>query len=79
MLLNPDDELSEIIPLRTAAATAGVTPRTVRRWIDNGHLELVPNMPGRWTTRRAVLECERDRHLASKQGRPGARVPGLTC
>jgi hypothetical protein len=78
MLLNPDDELSEIIP-SAPPPPQQASARAPSAGGSTGHLELVPNMPGRWTTRRAVLECERDRHLASKQGRPGARVSGLTC
>lgn len=77
MKLDPADPLSRIIPLRDAAALAGVSARTVRRWVASGQLELLPHLPGRFVTARAVLECERDRHVAGHQGRPGARV-GLT-
>jgi hypothetical protein len=74
MLLDPKDPLSEIIPLSKAAEAVSVSHRTVRRWVQNGHLKLLNNMPGEWVTARAVRECERDRHQASRQGRPGARV-----
>ncbi|ROO82592.1 hypothetical protein EDD29_0073 [Actinocorallia herbida] len=80
MLLDPKDPLSEVIPLKTAAAAANVSERTIRRWVEAGHLELLtaPGLAGSWVTRRAVLECERDRHQAARRGRPGARVDSLT-
>lgn len=78
MLLDPDDPLSQPIPLKQAAAQASVSERTVRRWVQAGHLKLLQNMPGQWVTVRAVLECERDRYVAAHAGRPGVRVPGLT-
>lgn len=78
MLLDPDDPLSEPIPLKQAATQVSVSERTVRRWVKNGQLKLMDNMPGDWVTVRAVTECERDRFVASRRGRPGPRVPGLT-
>jgi hypothetical protein len=78
MLLDPDDPLSQPIPLKDAAAQVSVSERTVRRWVKDGKLKLIDNMPGKWVTVRAVTECERDRYLAGHAGRPGARTPGLT-
>lgn len=70
MLLDPNDDLSTVLTLGQAAEAAQVSRRTLNRWIHNGHLE---PLPGRMLTERMVLDCERDRYLASHQGRPGAR------
>lgn len=73
LLLDPADPLSEVVLYADAATRAGVTHRTLRRWINNGHLTPIPGAHQLVFTLRALLECERDRHLASRAGRPGAR------
>jgi hypothetical protein len=71
MHLDPHDDLGGLLTLNEAAAAAGVTRHTINRWIRDHHLT---PLPGGYLTERAVLECERDRYVASRQGRPGARV-----
>jgi excisionase family DNA binding protein len=68
-----DDPFGKILTLEEAAATVGVTVRSVRRWITNGHLTTLPG--GRHVLERHVRECERDRHIASRQGRPRRHLP----
>lgn len=72
MHLDPGDDLGGLLTLNEAAERAGVTRHTINRWIRAGHLK---PLLGGFVTERAVLECERDRYVASRQGRPGARVP----
>jgi excisionase family DNA binding protein len=68
----PGDDLSEIVTLDEAARRAGVTRRTLNRWINAGHLQVLPG--GRHVINRDARQCKRDRYLAGRQGRPGARV-----
>lgn len=72
LYLDPDDDLSRVITLTQAAQVASVSRRTVTRWVATGRLPLLPG--GKHTTERAVLDCERDRHVASRRGRPGPRT-----
>ncbi|KAB2347337.1 hypothetical protein [Actinomadura rudentiformis] len=70
------DPLSSVIPLADAPAAVSVTRRTINRWIAAKRLRVItpPGTTGRYVIKRELLACERDRHLASHQGRPGARV-----
>lgn len=38
---SPHDEKRELISQKEAAHIAGRSPRTIRRWIDQGHLEAI--------------------------------------
>jgi excisionase family DNA binding protein len=67
------DEFGRVLTLNQAAATVGVTTRTIRRWIANNQLRTLPD--GLHVIERHAMECERDRHIASHQGRPGPRLP----
>ena len=67
------DQFARALTIPEAANVAGVTVRTVNRWIACKQLALLPG-PDRLVLERAVRECEAARYRASRQGRPGARV-----
>lgn len=71
--LDPDDELSELIPLDQAATIAQVSDRTLRRWIAAGRLRLLAGH----VIERQLLDVEAERRAARRAGRPGARLPRL--
>ena len=62
---NPNQRL---LTLREAADTAGVDVRTIRDWIDNGHLEVF-NGPGLTFLEAAVLDAERAARHADPRSR----------
>jgi hypothetical protein len=67
--LDPDDELSELIPLDQAPAIAQVSDRTIRRWIADGRLTVRAGH----VVERQLLAVEAERWTARHAGRPGAR------
>ncbi|WP_433469563.1 helix-turn-helix domain-containing protein [Spirillospora sp. CA-128828] len=76
MLLNPADELSELLTLDQAARLAGVTRRTLDRWIAARRLTVyeVRGLTGRYVREDELLDVEYERRQSRRQGRPGARV-----
>lgn len=79
MRLDPDNELSELLPLDEAAAVAEVSRRTLNRWIDARRLRVyqVPGHTGRYVREDELLDVEHERRASRRRGRPGARVPSL--
>lgn len=73
MRLDPDDELSELIPLDQAAEIARVSRRTLNRWIAAGRLRVRAGH----VVERELLDVEVERRTARRAGRPGARPPKL--
>jgi hypothetical protein len=74
--LDPDDELSELIPLDQAAQLADISDRTLRRWIAAGRLRV---LAGEYVVERELLAVEKERWESRRAGRPGARPPKLAC
>jgi predicted site-specific integrase-resolvase len=73
--LDPDDELSELIPLDQAPTIAQVSARTLRRWIAAGRLTVTADH----VVERELLAVEAERWASRHAGRPGARPPKLAC
>jgi hypothetical protein len=73
--LNPDDELSELIPLDQAAEIAGVSSRTLRRWITDRRLRVLAGH----VVERELLAVEKERWESRHAGRPGARPYLTSC
>lgn len=71
--LDPDDELSELIPLDDAPAIVCVSRRTLNRWIAAGRLTVRAGH----VVERDLLDVEAERRAARHAGRPGARPPRL--
>lgn len=71
--LDPNDELSELIPLDQAAEIARVSRRTLNRWIADGRLTVRAGH----VVERELLDVEVERRIARRAGRPGARPPKL--
>lgn len=69
MRLDPDDELSQLIPLDDAPAIAGISRRTLNRWIAAGRLRVLAGH----VVERELLAVERERWESRHAGRPGAR------
>jgi hypothetical protein len=67
--LDPDDELSELIPLDQAPAIAQVSARTLRRWINDRRLRVLAGH----VVERELLAVEKERWESRHAGRPGAR------
>ncbi|WP_433225567.1 hypothetical protein [Actinomadura formosensis] len=76
MRLDPDDELSELVPLDDAPALACVSRRTLNRWIAAKRLTVIEvrGYTGRYVREDELLDVEHERRKARRQGRPGARV-----
>lgn len=77
MRLDPADELTELLTLDQAADVAGVSVRTLNRWIAAGRLRTY-RLPGtqRYVREDELLDVEHERRRSRRLGRPGARV---TC
>lgn len=73
MRLDPDDELSVLIPLGQAAKIADVSDRTLRRWINDRRLRVLAGH----VVERELLAVEKERWESRRAGRPGARPPEL--
>jgi hypothetical protein len=71
----PGDDLSEIVTLDEAARRAGVTRRTLNRWINAGHLQVLPGA-GMSSTGMPASASGIGTSLAAKVG--PVRVSGLT-
>lgn len=76
MRLDPDDELTELVPLDQAAALACVSRRTLNRWIAAGRLRVIQvrGLTGQYVVESELLDVEYERRQARRRGRPGARV-----
>jgi hypothetical protein len=59
-LLDPQDPLSEIIDLDTAASEVDRRPATIRSWVRDGLLSVWRVGPRVYTTKRAVRDAERE-------------------
>jgi hypothetical protein len=70
------NHMSRLLGIPAAAAQAGVTIRTVNRWITTGKLAAGshPLLPGRYVREDELLACESRCHFAARRGRPGPRV-----
>lgn len=70
--LDRDDPLLRPLTIAQAAALVGRTPKTIKRWIDDGDLEVFTSAvpPRRVVVRKELLEVELRKHEAGKAGRP---------
>jgi len=59
VLLDPQDPLSEIIDLATAAAEVDRRPATIRSWASRGDLRTWRVGHRVYTTKRAIRDAER--------------------
>jgi predicted site-specific integrase-resolvase len=73
--LDPDESLTELIPLEDAPAIAHVSARTLRRWIAAGRLRVLAGH----VVEGELLAVEAERWESRRAGRPGARPPKLAC
>lgn len=71
--LERDDPLSTVLTLDEAAQVAHVSVRTIRRWIAEGRL---PVLPGGRVVERGLLDVERQQRRTRHAGRRGPRLKG---